>query len=106
MLVDVIIVFYNDSGNNMGVGILGGNIVFGKVVDLINMVGNNVFIEFFKCFYKYVWLYCWSSSVVVVLMLVLVESLMFMIDGGFISGYLVEVVCDIVVMVYLVLECF
>ncbi|MBZ4261731.1 serine protease, partial [Mycobacterium tuberculosis] len=37
---DATTVLYNDSGNNTGVGTSAGNTAFGKVVDLINTVGN------------------------------------------------------------------
>lgn len=105
VLVDVMMKFYNDMGNNIGVG--GSvNVGFGFVVDFINMMGNNGLMELVKCFYKYVCLYWWSMSVVVVLMFVLVESIMLVMDGGFLSGYFVEGMCDVFVMVYVIFECF
>ncbi|CAJ0691250.1 phosphatase PAP2 family protein [Ralstonia holmesii] len=103
---DATTVLYNDSGNNTGVGTSGGNTAFGKVVDLINTVGNNASTEPSKRFYKYARPYRWSSSVVVVPTLVPAESPTPTTDGGFISGHSAEAVRDTVAMAYLVPERF
>ncbi|MHA6846552.1 acid phosphatase [Ralstonia syzygii] len=103
---DATTVLYNDSGNNTGVGSASGNTTFGKVVDLINTMGNNASTEPAKRFYKYARPYRWSSSVVVVPTLVPAESSTPSTDGGFISGHSAEAVRDAMAMAYLVPERF
>ncbi|WP_275760506.1 acid phosphatase [Ralstonia pseudosolanacearum] len=103
---DATTVLYNDSGNNTGVSTASGNTTFGKVVDLINTMGNNASTEPAKRFYKYARPYRWSSSVAVVPTLVPAESSNPTTDGGFISGHSAEAVRDAVAMAYLVPERF
>ncbi|WP_346836316.1 acid phosphatase [Ralstonia solanacearum] len=103
---DATTVLYSDSGNNTGVGSASGNTTFGKVVDLINTMGNNASTEPAKRFYKYARPYRWSSSVVVVPTLVPAESSTPSTDGGFISGHSAEAVRDAMAMAYLVPERF
>lgn len=103
---DATTVLYNDSGNNTGVSTASGNTTFGKVVDLINTMGNNASTEPAKRFYKYARPYRWSSSVVVVPTLVPAESSNPATDGGFISGHSAEAVRDAMAMAYLVPERF
>ncbi|ALF89431.1 MULTISPECIES: acid phosphatase [Ralstonia solanacearum species complex] len=103
---DATTVLYSDSGNNTGVSTASGNTTFGKVVDLINTMGNNASTEPAKRFYKYARPYRWSSSVVVVPTLVPAESSTPSTDGGFISGHSAEAVRDAMAMAYLVPERF
>lgn len=103
---DATTVLYSDSGNNTGVSTVSGNTTFGKVVDLINTMGNNASTEPAKRFYKYARPYRWSSSVVVVPTLVPAESSTPSTDGGFISGHSAEAVRDAMAMAYLVPERF
>ncbi|GAU06545.1 phosphatase PAP2 family protein [Burkholderia stabilis] len=98
-------VLYNDTGNNVGVG-SSGNANFGKVVDLLNEMGNNASTEPAKRFYKYARPYRWSSSVVVAPTLVPAESTTPATDGGFISGHQAEAMRDAVTMAWLVPERF
>lgn len=102
---DATSVAYNDSGNNTGVGSTS-NGTFGKVVDLVNALGNNASTEPAKRFYKYPRPFRWSSSVVVVPTLVPVESTTPATDGGFISGHTAEAVRDAIGMAYVVPERF
>ncbi|WP_407972946.1 phosphatase PAP2 family protein [Burkholderia pyrrocinia] len=102
---DATTVLYNDSGNNVGVG-SSGNASFGKVVDLLNEMGNNASTEPAKRFYKYARPYRWSSSVVVAPTLVPAESTTPATDGGFISGHQAEAMRDAVTMAWLVPERF
>ncbi|MPV65465.1 phosphatase PAP2 family protein [Burkholderia sp. BE17] len=102
---DATTVLYNDSGNNVGVG-SSGNANFGKVVDLLNEMGNNASTEPAKRFYKYARPYRWSTSVVVAPTLVLAESTTPATDGGFISGHQAEAMRDAVTMAWLVPERF
>ncbi|MGY4724035.1 phosphatase PAP2 family protein [Burkholderia pyrrocinia] len=102
---DATTVLYNDSGNNVGVG-SSGNGSFGKVVDLLNEMGNNASTEPAKRFYKYARPYRWSSSVVVAPTLVPAESTTPATDGGFISGHQAEAMRDAVTMAWLVPERF
>ncbi|KAA0997496.1 phosphatase PAP2 family protein [Paraburkholderia panacisoli] len=102
---DATSVAYNDSGNNTGVGSTS-NGTFGKVVDLINTLGNNASTEPAKRFYKYPRPFRWSSNVVVVPTLVPAESTTPATDGGFISGHTAEAVRDAVGMAYVVPERF
>ena len=53
---------YDDGGNNNGVG-GSANAEFGKVIDLVNAMGNNGSTEPAKRFYKYARPYRWSSAV-------------------------------------------
>ncbi|MGC3026581.1 phosphatase PAP2 family protein [Burkholderia sp. DN3021] len=102
---DATTVLYNDTGNNVGVG-SSGNASFGKVVDLLNEMGNNASTEPAKRFYKYARPYRWSSSVVVAPTLVPAESATPATDGGFISGHQAEAMRDAVTMAWLVPERF
>lgn len=102
---DATTVLYNDTGNNVGVG-SSGNANFGKVVDLLNEMGNNASTEPAKRFYKYARPYRWSSSVVVAPTLVPAESTTPATDGGFISGHQAEAMRDAVTMAWLVPERF
>ncbi|QVN23834.1 phosphatase PAP2 family protein [Burkholderia pyrrocinia] len=102
---DATTVLYNDTGNNVGVG-SNGNASFGKVVDLLNEMGNNASTEPAKRFYKYARPYRWSSSVVVAPTLVPAESTTPATDGGFISGHQAEAMRDAVTMAWLVPERF
>ncbi|WP_175963437.1 phosphatase PAP2 family protein [Burkholderia pyrrocinia] len=102
---DATTVLHNDTGNNVGVG-SSGNASFGKVVDLLNEMGNNASTEPAKRFYKYARPYRWSSSVVVAPTLVPAESTTPATDGGFISGHQAEAMRDAVTMAWLVPERF
>ncbi|HDR9483188.1 TPA: phosphatase PAP2 family protein [Burkholderia aenigmatica] len=103
---DATTVLYNDSGNNVGVGSSSGNASFGKVVDLLNEMGNNASTEPSKRFYKYARPYRWSTGVVVAPTLVPAESTTPATDGGFISGHTAEAVRDATTMAWLVPERF
>ncbi|RQV68820.1 phosphatase PAP2 family protein [Burkholderia cenocepacia] len=103
---DATTVLYNDSGNNVGVGSSGGNASFGKVVDLLNEMGNNASTEPSKRFFKYARPYRWSSSMVVAPTLVPAESTTPATDGGFISGHTAEAMRDATTMAWLVPERF
>ncbi|WP_369325141.1 phosphatase PAP2 family protein [Burkholderia cepacia] len=100
---DATTVLYNDTGNNVGVG-GSANASFGKVVDLLNELGNNTSTEPAKRFYKYARPYRWSTSVVVAPTLVPAESTTPATDGGFISGHQAEAMRDAVTMAWLVPE--
>ncbi|WP_175870569.1 phosphatase PAP2 family protein [Burkholderia sp. BCC0397] len=102
---DATTVLYNDSGNNVGVG-SSGNASFGKVVDLLNEMGNNASTEPSKRFFKYARPYRWSSGVIVAPTLVPAESATPATDGGFISGHTAEAVRDATTMAWLVPERF
>ncbi|NTZ88640.1 phosphatase PAP2 family protein [Burkholderia metallica] len=102
---DATTVLYNDAGNNVGVG-SSGNASFGKVVDLLNEMGNNASTEPSKRFFKYARPYRWSSSVIVAPTLVPAESATPATDGGFISGHTAEAVRDATTMAWLVPERF
>ena len=102
---DATTVLYNDSGNNVGVG-GSTNASFGKVVDLLNEMGNNASTEPAKRFYKYARPYRWSASVVVAPTLVPAESTTPATDGGFISGHEAEAMRDATTMAWLVPERF
>ncbi|AOJ33259.1 phosphatase PAP2 family protein [Burkholderia metallica] len=102
---DATSVLYNDSGNNVGVG-SSTNASFGKVVDLLNEMGNNASTEPAKRFFKYARPYRWSSSVVVAPTLVPAESTTPATDGGFISGHSAEAMRDATTMAWLVPERF
>lgn len=102
---DATTVLYNDSGNNVGVG-GSANASFGKVVDLLNEMGNNASTEPTKRFYKYARPYRWSTSVVVAPSLVPAESTTPATDGGFISGHEGEAMRDAMTMAWLVPERF
>ncbi|MBR8236021.1 phosphatase PAP2 family protein [Burkholderia sp. AU42008] len=103
---DATTVLYNDTGNNVGVGSSSGNAGFGKVVDLLNEMGNNASTEPSKRFFKYARPYRWSTSVVVAPTLVPAESTTPATDGGFISGHTAEAVRDATTMAWLVPERF
>ncbi|WP_175750913.1 autotransporter-associated beta strand repeat-containing protein [Burkholderia anthina] len=102
---DATTVLYNDTGNNVGVG-SSTNASFGKVVDLLNEMGNNASTEPAKRFYKYARPYRWSASVVVAPTLVPAESTTPATDGGFISGHEAEAMRDAMTMAWLVPERF
>ncbi|KVU52289.1 phosphatase PAP2 family protein [Burkholderia cepacia] len=102
---DAATVLYNDTGNNIGVG-SSTNANFGKVVDLLNEMGNNASTEPVKRFYKYARPYRWSASVLVAPTLVPAESATPATDGGFISGHEAEAMRDAVTMAWLVPERF
>ncbi|MBR8277098.1 phosphatase PAP2 family protein [Burkholderia cenocepacia] len=103
---DATTVLYNDSGNNVGVGSSSGNASFGKVVDLLNEMGNNASTEPSKRFFKYARPYRWSTSVIVAPTLVPAESATPATDGGFVSGHTAEAVRDATTMAWLVPERF
>ncbi|MCA7885073.1 phosphatase PAP2 family protein [Burkholderia contaminans] len=103
---DATTVLYNDSGNNVGVGSSSGNASFGKVVDLLNEMGNNASTEPSKRFFKYARPYRWSTSVIVAPTLAPAESTTPATDGGFISGHTAEAVRDATTMAWLVPERF
>ncbi|MCC8401989.1 phosphatase PAP2 family protein [Paraburkholderia sp. MMS20-SJTN17] len=94
---------YSDSGNNIGVGSTS-NATFGKVVDLLNTMGNNASTEPAKRFYKYARPFRWSTSVVVDPTLVPAISTTPATDGGFISGHEAEAMRDAMTMAYLIPE--
>jgi autotransporter-associated beta strand protein len=96
---------FNDTGNNTGVG-SSGNSQFGKVVDLVNTLGNNASTEPAKRFYKYERPFRWSSNVVVDPTLVPAESTTPSTDGGFPSGHTAEALRDALAMAYVVPERF
>ncbi|MCP1118571.1 acid phosphatase [Robbsia andropogonis] len=100
---DATTVLYNDTGNNTGVGSTT-NASFGKVVDLINTMGNNASTEPAKRFYKYARPYRWSSSVIVAPTLVPAESTTPATDGGFFSGHQAEAMRDAITMAWLIPE--
>ncbi|TDG08167.1 phosphatase PAP2 family protein [Paraburkholderia guartelaensis] len=100
---DATTTLYNDSGNNTGVGSTT-NATFGKVVDLLNTMGNNASTEPAKRFYKYARPFRWSTSVVVDPTLVPAISTTPSTDGGFISGHEAEAMRDALTMAYLVPE--
>lgn len=100
---DATTTLYNDSGNNTGVGSTS-NATFGKVVDLLNTMGNNASTEPAKRFYKYARPFRWSTSVVVDPTLVPAISTTPSTDGGFISGHEAEAMRDAMTMAYLVPE--
>ncbi|WP_175687743.1 autotransporter-associated beta strand repeat-containing protein [Burkholderia anthina] len=102
---DATTVLYNDTGNNTGVG-SSTNARFGKVVDLLDEMGNNASTEPAKRFYKYARPYRWSTSVVVAPTLVPAESTTPATDGGFISGHEAEAMRDAMTMAWLVPERF
>ena len=94
---------YEDGGNNNGVG-GDANAEFGKVVDLINSMGNNGSTEPAKRFYKYARPYRWSSSVVLVPALVPAKSATPNTDGGFTSGHSAEATRNAIGMAYVLPE--
>ncbi|WP_430231900.1 phosphatase PAP2 family protein [Paraburkholderia tropica] len=102
---DATTVLYNDSGNNIGVGSTT-NATFGKVVDLLNTMGNNASTEPAKRFYKYARPFRWSTAVVVDPTLVPAISTTPSTDGGFISGHEAEAMRDAMTMAYVVPERF
>ncbi|MBU9676288.1 phosphatase PAP2 family protein [Burkholderia multivorans] len=102
---DATTVLYNDAGNNVGVG-SSGNASFGKVVDLLNEMGNNASTEPAKRFFKYARPYRWSTSVVVAPTLMPAESTTPATDGGFVSGHTAEAMRDAMTMAWLVPERF
>lgn len=103
---DATTVLYNDTGNNIGNGSTAGNASFGKVVDLLNNMGNNASTEPAKRFYKYARPYRWSASVVVDPTLVPAESASPSTDGGYISGHEAEAMRDSMTMAYVLPERF
>lgn len=103
MPADALTVKYDDGGNNNGVG-GDANPDFGKVVDLINAMGNNGSTEPAKRFYKYARPYRWSSAVRVVPQLEPAKSTTPATDGGFTSGHSAEAVRNAVAMAYVLPE--
>jgi autotransporter-associated beta strand protein len=100
---DATTVKYDDGGNNNGVG-GDANADFGKVVDLINSMGNNGSTEPAKRFYKYARPYRWSSAVKVVPQLEPAKSTTPSTDGGFTSGHAAEATRNAVGMAYVLPE--
>jgi autotransporter-associated beta strand protein len=105
MPADATTVLYNDGGSNNGVG-GDTNAEFGKVVDLVNSMGNNGSTEPAKRFYKYARPYRWSSAVQVVPQLVPAKSTTPNTDGGFTSGHSAEATRNAVGMAYVLPERF
>jgi autotransporter-associated beta strand protein len=103
MAADSTSVLYNDGGNNNGIG-GGANASFGKVVDLINSMGNNGSTEPAKRFFKYARPYRWSSAVQVVPNLVPAKSSTPTTDGGFPSGHAAEATRNAMGMAYVLPE--
>jgi len=100
---DATTVKYEDGGNNNGVG-GDANADFGKVVDLVNSMGNNGSTEPAKRFYKYARPYRWSSAVQVVPALEPAKSSSPPTDGGFTSGHSAEATRNAIGMAYVVPE--
>jgi autotransporter-associated beta strand protein len=103
MAADSTTTLYNDGGNNTGVG-GSANASFGKVVDLINSMGNNGSTEPAQRFFKYARPYRWSSAVQVVPNLVPAKSGTPTTDGGFPSGHAAEATRDAMGMAYVLPE--
>jgi len=103
MAADSTVVLYNDGGNNNGVG-ASANASFGKVVDLINSMGNNGSTEPAKRFFKYARPFRWSSAVQVVPNLVPAKSSTPTTDGGFPSGHAAEATRNAMGMAYVLPE--
>ena len=100
---DATTVKYDDTGNNNGVG-GEANAEFGKVIDLVNSMGNNGSTEPAKRFYKYARPYRWSSAVQVVPALVPAKSTTPKTDGGFTSGHSAEATRNALAMAYVLPE--
>ena len=100
---DATTVKYEDGGNNNGVG-GDANADFGKVVDLVNSMGNNGSTEPAKRFYKYARPYRWSSAVRVLPALEPAKSPTPVTDGGFTSGHSAEATRNAIGMAYVVPE--
>ncbi len=102
---DATTVAYNDTGNNLGVGVSGGNTTFGSVVDFVNspLYGST---EPAKRFFKYARPFRWSAAVQVLPTLVPAESSTPTTDGGYISGHTAEAVRDALMMAYVMPERF
>ena len=94
---------YDDTGNNNGIG-GDANAEFGKVIDLVNSMGNNGSTEPAKRFYKYARPYRWSSAVQVVPALEPAKSTTPGTDGGFTSGHSAEATRNAVAMAYVLPE--
>lgn len=103
MAADSTVVLYNDGGNNNGIG-GSANASFGKVVDLINSMGNNGSTEPAKRFFKYARPFRWSSAVQVVPNLVPAKSSTPTTDGGFPSGHAAEATRNAMGMAYVLPE--
>jgi autotransporter-associated beta strand protein len=103
MPADATTVKYDDAGNNNGVG-GDANADFGKVVDLVNSMGNNGSTEPAKRFYKYPRPYRWSSAVKVVPQLEPAKSTTPSTDGGFTSGHSAEATRNAIGMAYVLPE--
>ncbi len=103
---DATTVKYDDKGNNLGVGLSGGNTAFGAVVDFVGAMSNNGSTEPAKRYFKYARPWRWSNSVTVLPTLVPAKSSTAATDGGFISGHAAEATRDAVAMAYLVPERF
>lgn len=94
---------YDDAGNNNGVG-GDANADFGKVIDLVNSMGNNGSTEPAKRFFKYARPFRWSSQVVVVPQLEPAKSTTPNTDGGFTSGHSAEATRNAIGMAYVLPE--
>ncbi len=103
MPADATTVKYEDGGNNNGIG-GDANGDFGKVVDLVNSMGNNGSTEPAKRFYKYARPFRWSSQVVVVPQLEPAKSTTPATDGGFTSGHSAEATRNAIGMAYVLPE--
>ena len=103
MPADTLTVKYDDGGNNNGVG-GDANADFGKVIDLINAMGNNGSTEPAKRFYKYARPFRWSSAVQVLPQLKPAISTTPPTDGGFTSGHSAEATRNAVAMAYVLPE--
>ncbi|WP_426192485.1 phosphatase PAP2 family protein [Massilia sp. DWR3-1-1] len=103
MPADALTVKYDDGGNNNGVG-GDTNAEFGKVIDLVNAMGNNGSTEPAKRFYKYARPFRWSSAVQIVPQLIPAVSATPATDGGFTSGHAAEATRNAVAMAYVLPE--
>ena len=100
---DATTVKYDDGGNNNGVG-GDANADFGKVIDLVNSMGNHGSTEPAKRFYKYARPYRWSNAVQVLPQLVPAISTTPATDGGYTSGHAAEATRNAVAMAYVLPE--
>jgi autotransporter-associated beta strand protein len=104
---------YDDGGTNTGVG-GAANPTFGKVVDLVNAMGNNGSTEPAKRFFKYARPFRWTAAfparwptpVSLPATLVPVVSGTPSTDGGFPSGHAAEATRDAIGMAYVLPERF
>lgn len=100
---DATTVKYDDGGNNNGIG-GDANADFGKVIDLVNAMGNNGSTEPAKRFFKYARPFRWNSAVQVLPQLVPAISTTPPTDGGFTSGHSAEATRNAVAMAYVLPE--